>query len=113
MAIPTEWTKRYYSIGEASKIFDVKTSTLRFWEQKFNQLKPKKNDKGVRKYTPKDMEVLRQIYHLVKERGFTLDGAVKKLNHNAEDVAQNEEVVRRLMSIKEEMQSLKDRIDQI
>ena len=75
--IPSEWTKRYYSIGEVAEIFEINTSALRFWEKEFPELSPKKNERGVRKYTPENMELIRQIYHLVKERGFTLKGARK------------------------------------
>ena len=80
--IPTEFTKRYYSIGEAAALFELKTSTLRFWEKEFPELQPKKSESGARKYTAKDMEKLRQIHYLVKERGFTLEGARAKLRHS-------------------------------
>ena len=67
--------KRYYGIGEVAKAFNVNTSLIRFWEKEFDILKPKKNAKGNRKFTPEDIKNLKLIYHLVKERGFTLDGA--------------------------------------
>ena len=67
--------KRYYSIGELAKAFEVNPSLIRFWEKEFDILQPKKNAKGNRKFTPEDVKNLSQIYHLVKERGFTLDGA--------------------------------------
>jgi DNA-binding transcriptional MerR regulator len=113
MAIPTEWTKRYYSIGDAANTFDLLPSTLRFWEKQFPQLKPKKSTKGQRKYTAKDMDILRRIYHLVKERGFTIEGAIKKFNSNVDDVANNEEVVRRLMQVRLDMQSLRQQIEKL
>ena len=68
-------TKLYYSIGEVAEMFDVKTSLIRFWEKEFTQLKPKKNKKGNRLFTVKDIEKLNCIFILVKEQGFTLDGA--------------------------------------
>ena len=68
-------TKRYYSIGEIAKAFDVNASLIRFWDKEFEALKPKKNAKGNRKFTPEDIKNLKFIYHLVKERGFTLEGA--------------------------------------
>ena len=77
-------TKLYYSIGEVAKMFDVNTSLIRFWENEFDILKPKKNKKGNRLFTQKDVDNLKIIYHLVKERGFTLDGAKKKLRENIE-----------------------------
>ena len=59
--IPSEWTKRYYSIGEVAEIFEINASALRFWEKEFPELSPKKNERGVRKYTPENMELIRQI----------------------------------------------------
>src|SRR5690554_7444778 len=74
--------KLYYSIGEVAKAFDVNTSLIRFWEKEFDILKPKKNAKGDRKFTPQDIKNLELIYHLVKVRGFTLDGAKIQLKEN-------------------------------
>ena len=71
-------TKMYYSIGEVSKMFNVNTSLIRFWEKEFSILKPKKNAKGNRLFTQKDVDNLHVIFNLVKERGFTLDGAKKE-----------------------------------
>ena len=71
--------KLYFSIGEAAEILDVNTSLIRFWEKEFPILKPKKNKKGNRQFTKDDIENLKMIYHLVKERGFTLQGAKEKL----------------------------------
>ena len=71
--------KRYYKIGEVAKAFDVNTSLIRFWENEFEVLKPKKNKKGNRLFTPEDLENLKLIYFLVKEKGFTLEGAKKKI----------------------------------
>ena len=67
--------KIYYTMGEVSEMFDVNPSLIRFWEQKFDILKPDKNKKGNRLFTPKDVENLKLIYHLVKEKGMTLKGA--------------------------------------
>ena len=67
--------KRYYKIGEVASAFGVNTSLIRFWEGEFEVIKPKKNAKGNRKFTPQDIKNLELIYHLVKERGFTLEGA--------------------------------------
>jgi DNA-binding transcriptional MerR regulator len=73
------FNKLYYSIGEAAEIFGVNTSLIRFWEKEFDQIKPIKNAKGNRKFTPKDLETLSRIYDLVKVKGFTLEGAKKEL----------------------------------
>ncbi len=93
-------SKLYYSIGEVSKMFDVNTSLIRFWEKEFDIIKPHKNKKGNRMFTKKDIENFHLIYHLVKERGFTLQGAKGKLKGNKEDAVQSLEIVTRLQKIK-------------
>ncbi|NDK54456.1 MerR family transcriptional regulator [Pontibacter fetidus] len=70
-----EIEKQYYTIGEVAAMFDVAASLIRFWETEFEQLRPKKNKKGNRQYTKQDIETLRTVYHLVKERGYTIQGA--------------------------------------
>ena len=94
-----EIEKRYYTIGEAALLLDVNTSLVRFWENEFDILKPKRNKKGNRLFSLKDVENLKLIYHLVKERGFTLEGAQKKLRDNKEDTAKNAVVVEKLKMI--------------
>ena len=74
--------KRYYKIGEVAKAFGLNTSHIRFWEKEFDILKPKKNKKGNRLFTQEDLKNLKLIYHLVKEKGFTLDGAKSKMKEN-------------------------------
>ena len=74
--------KLYYSIGEVAKAFDVNTSLIRFWEKEFPILKPKKNKKGNRFFSQEDIKNLKLIYHLVKERGYTLEGARITLDEN-------------------------------
>ena len=95
-----EITKLYYTISEVAALFEVNTSLIRFWEKEFDIIKPKKNKKGNRLFTTKDIENLHVIYHLVKERGFTLDGAKRKLKENPEDTIQNVEIVKRLRDIR-------------
>ncbi len=96
-----EITKLYYSIGEVAKMFQVSTSLIRFWESEFDILKPKKNKKGDRFFTQKDVDNLHLIFHLVKERGFTLKGAKLKLRQNKEETVTNFEVVQQLKKIRE------------
>ena len=74
--------KRYYSIGELAKAFDVNASLIRFWDKEFDEINPKKNAKGDRMFRPDDVKTLQLIYHLVKERGFTLEGAKVHLKEN-------------------------------
>lgn len=76
--------KLYYSIGEVADMFEVNASLIRFWEKEFTILKPKKNQKGNRQFTPKDIANIHKIYLLVKEKGFTLDGAKKSMKSKEE-----------------------------
>jgi DNA-binding transcriptional MerR regulator len=92
--------KLFYPIGEVAKIFDVSVSSIRYWEKEFNILKPKKNKKGNRMFTKKDLDNLRIIYHLTKERGFTLEGARKKLRDNKTDTIENVEIINHLKNIR-------------
>lgn len=103
--------KMFYTIGEVSKIFDVNTSLIRYWENEFDVIKPKKNKKGNRMFTAKDLDNLKIIYHLVKERGFTLDGARKKLRENKQDVINEQEIIDHLQEVKSFLLDLKKSID--
>jgi DNA-binding transcriptional MerR regulator len=98
--------KLYYSIGEVAKMFDVNTSLIRFWEKEFDIIKPKKNKKGNRLFTQKDIDNFHIIYHLVKEKGMTLKGAKKKIKENKEDTEHNFEIIRSLEQIKEMLTDL-------
>lgn len=75
----TQMEKLYYTIGEVAKMFNVNISLIRFWEKEFTVIKPHRNKKGNRLFTQHDVDLFHQIYHLVKERGYTLDGAKEKL----------------------------------
>ena len=96
-----EIEKLFYPIGEVAKIFDVSVSSIRYWEKEFDILKPKKNKKGNRMFTKKDVDNIKIIYHLIKERGFTLDGAKKKLRENKTDTIDNVEIINRLKNIRQ------------
>ncbi len=97
----TKVEKLYYSIGEVADMFQVNTSLIRFWEKEFDIIKPKKNKKGNRLFTKKDIENFHIIFHLVKEKGMTLKGAKKKIKENKEDTEHNFEIIRSLENIKE------------
>ena len=92
--------KLFYPIGEVAQMFDVSVSSIRYWEKEFDILKPKKNKKGNRMFTKKDVENLWIIYHLTKERGFTLEGAKKKLRENKTDTIDNIEIISHLKNIR-------------
>ncbi|MER3373994.1 MAG: MerR family transcriptional regulator [Allomuricauda sp.] len=102
--------KRYYGIGEVAKAFGVNTSLIRFWEKEFDVLQPKKNAKGNRKFTPQDIHNLQLIYHLVKERGFTLEGAKTHLKEEKQKTLSTFEVVQKLQKVKAELLKIKDQL---
>jgi DNA-binding transcriptional MerR regulator len=102
--------KRYYGIGEIARAFDVNTSLIRFWEKEFDILKPKKNAKGNRKFTPEDVKNLEIIYYLVKERGFTLDGAKTHLKENKQKTLDRFEIIRKLEAVKSELHKIRDQL---
>ncbi|OIQ30814.1 MAG: transcriptional regulator [Bacteroidetes bacterium MedPE-SWsnd-G2] len=102
--------KRYYSIGEVAKAFDVNTSLIRFWEKEFDELQPKKNAKGNRKFTPEDVLHLKFIYHLVKERGFTLEGAKTHLKEEKQKSLNNYQIISKLEHIKSELLKIKSQL---
>ena len=102
--------KMYYSIGEVSKLLDVSPSLLRFWETEFDVIKPKKNKKGNRMFTRQDIKNLQTIYHLVKERGFTLQGAKDYLKTNRKKIDNNLEMIDALKQIKRFLIDIKDKI---
>lgn len=94
--------KLFYSMGEVSEMFDVNPSLIRHWESKFEVLKPQKNKKGNRMFTPEDVENLKLIYHLVKERGMTLEGAKKALRQQPAEggMERDAELMERLQRIR-------------
>lgn len=110
--------KLYYSIGEVAELFNVNTSLIRFWEKEFTIIQPKKNKKGNRLFTPKDIVNFNKIYHLVKTKGFTLDGAKKALKTFDKDSEEEnkiqpinnditDEIIIKLDKIKQRLLSLK------
>jgi len=100
--------KLYYSIGEVSEMFHVNSSLIRFWEKEFDIIKPKKNKKGNRFFTQQDIDSIRLIYHLVKEKRLTLSGARKKLKENRDDTNNNYEIVKALSDIKTMLLEIKE-----
>lgn len=102
--------KVFYSISEVAEMFNVNTSNIRFWENEFDILKPHKNAKGNRMFTREDIENLKLIYHLLKDRGMTIKGAQKKLKDNKADTLQNFEVVSKLQEIKQMLLEIKDEL---
>ena len=102
--------KRYYKIGEVAKAFNVNTSLVRFWEKEFEIIKPKKNAKGNRLFTTTDISNFKLIYNLIKERGFTLEGAKQKLKKNPLGTINNYEIISRLEFVKGELNKIKNQL---
>ncbi len=106
-----ETEKLYYTIGEVAKMFSVNASLIRFWEKEFDIIKPQKNKKGDRFFTKSDIENFRVIYHLVKDRGYTLQGAREKLRRNKEETVSNVDIVKSLVKVKGFLVELKKGLD--
>ncbi len=103
--------KLYYRINELADAFEVNASLLRFWEKEFAFLiKPKKNAKGERLYTSKDVNNIKLIYHLVKENGYTLEGAKKKLRSGRQKINKNISVIERLEKVKAELKKIRENL---
>jgi DNA-binding transcriptional MerR regulator len=110
MHIELSADKRYYSIGELAKAFGVNASLIRFWDSEFDILKPKKNAKGNRMFTPEDVKNLKLIYHLVKERGFTLEGAKTHLKEGQKKTLDKYDIINKLEAIKAQLLSIKSEL---
>lgn len=108
---PNKNLKLYYSISEVAQMFNVNESLLRFWEREFPQIAPKKAGRGIRQYRKEDVETIKLIYHLVKEKGMTLSGARQRLTDNKEVTTRNFEVVSRLKEIREELLAIRKELD--
>lgn len=102
--------KLFYSMGEVAEMFDVNPSLLRYWEEQFPTLKPKRNKKGNRHYTPQDLEQIKTIYHLVKERGMKIEGAKKALREQRRsgEVNRNAELMERLQRIRALLEEVRE-----
>ena len=105
--------KILYSIQEVAEMFNVNTSLLRYWEKEFDLIQLQKSERGTRKYREEDIEAIRLIYYLVKEKGLTLAGAKQRLKDNKESVVRNEEIVYRLKSIRSDLIALEEEIEEI
>jgi len=103
-------TKRYYTIAEVSEMFDVAKSLLRYWEGEFKQIQPRKDRGGVRRYTAKDIEQVQRIYDLVKERGFTIDGARKELSSGKSTKKSEGELKLRLGLVLERLKKMRSQL---
>lgn len=110
MQIELSKDKLYFSIGEVADAFGVNASLIRFWDKEFDILKPKKNAKGNRMFTQEDVKNLQLIYHLVKERGFTLEGAKTHLKEGKKKTLDKFDIISKLEGIKAELTNIKNQL---
>lgn len=103
-------SKLYYTMGEVSAMFDVNASLIRFYEKEFEVLQPKKNKKGNRLFTPDDIENLKIIFHLIKDKGYTLNGAKDHLKQNMHDVKDSQRVIASLENLKKFLLEVKEQL---
>ncbi len=108
-----EFDKKYYRIGDVAQILGIPVTTLRFWESQLTILKPKRNDKGTRFYTPADIETIKKIHYLVKDKGIKLEAAQAQIRANRDGVDKRFEVVDRLKSIRAQLKELQQAFDSI
>jgi len=105
-----EISKMYYTMGEVSAMFDVNQSLLRYYEREFDILQPKKNKKGNRYFTPEDVENLKIIFHLIRDKGYTLAGAKEHLKNNIGDTKDNQNVINALENLKKFLLEVKEQL---
>ena len=105
-------TKKFYRIGDVSELLGLPQSTIRFWAKEFSELRPRRNGGGTRMYTPSDIEQLRIIKFLIKDKGLTLEGAREHLRRNRRDLDRKHEVVRRLKDIRRQLTAMLEALDQ-
>ena len=98
--------KKFYKISDVAAILGIPATTLRYWEKEFTIIKPRRNAKNIRFYTPADIETIRKVYYLVKEKGLKLDAAQEQIRRNRANVDKRFEVIERLMGIKQELLEL-------
>ena len=105
-----EIEKLYYSIGEVAEMFNVAPSLIRFWESEFDVIQPKKNRKGNRQFTKEDIDNVRLIYHLVKEKGFTLSGAKEMVKNDSIALRDKMEMIDTLKHVRKFLYELRERL---
>ncbi len=105
--------KLYYSISEVAEMIGVNLSLLRYWEKEFPFICPKKTEKRTRLYTQENINDIKLVYHLVKEKKLTLEGAKKRLKENKDGIAKNHEIVLRLQAIQKEVKQIKSQFNAV
>lgn len=108
-----ELDKKFYKIGDVSEILGIPESTLRYWETQFTIIKPKRNKKNIRYYTPNDIEIISRVYYLVKEKGLKLDAAQAQIRHNRDGVDKRFDAIAQLKNIKAQLVALQQALDKV
>ncbi|MBO5249489.1 MAG: MerR family transcriptional regulator [Muribaculaceae bacterium] len=108
-----ELTKKYYKIKEVAEFLNIPASTLRYWESQFTIIKPKRNEHGTRFYTPADVEKIRMVYFLVKEKGLKLEAAEEQIRHNHSGVSRKHQAIERLRKIRTQLQGMLDALHEL
>ena len=103
----------YYTIGDVAEYFGVNESTLRYWEDEFDIITPLRSSRGVRFYNQEDIDNVRLVYYLLKEKGLTLAGAKKQLRENRSGVIRSNEIISRLKSVREELCGIRNELAKI
>ncbi len=103
--------KKYYSIKEVSDMLEIPESTLRYWEKEFKEIAPKKNAKGIRHYTTADIEQIKKVNFLVKEKSLTIKGAKTRMKENPQKTTDTHDVVQRLKNIRDELKAILSELD--
>ncbi len=108
-----EYSKKYYRISEVSQMLGLSLTTLRYWERRFSSIRPKRSDGNTRYYTPHDIENVRLVQYLVKEKGMKIEAACAEINRNRDNVSKRIEVIDRLREIRNQIMKLKEALDSI
>ena len=108
-----ELNKKFYKIGDVSEILGIPESTLRCWESQFTIIKPKRNKKNIRYYTPNDIDIISKVYYLVKEKGLKLDAAQAQIRHNRDGVDKRFVAIEQLKDIREQLMGFQKTLDEI
>ncbi|MBD5375364.1 MAG: MerR family transcriptional regulator [Bacteroides sp.] len=108
-----ELNKKFYKISEVAELLDIPATTLRFWEDRFTVISPRRNAKGIRFYTPEDIDKISMIHYLVKQRGLKLDAAQEQIRRNPTGVSRQHAAVMRLQSIKSRLQEMIKALDSL
>ena len=108
-----ELNKKFYKIGDVSEILGIPESTLRYWETQFMIIKPRRNKKNIRYYTPHDIEIISKVYYLVKEKGLKLDAAQAQIRHNRDGVDKRYDAIEQLKAIREQLVAFQKSLDDL